>query len=128
MVKEVSKRETLNYIMQAEEFLDSAVDNLNKRRFNAAGLNAIQCIINANDALTIHFLGRRASKDHREAVKFHVDVIKIIHDNSCRSIIKNALELRSYVGYLGKPTSKKDAEKLVRSSVKFLEWVKRYVR
>ena len=92
MVREVTKREAKNYLMQAEEFLESAKDNLEKKRFNAAGFDAIQAIINANDALTIYFLERRASKDHREAMKLHVDVVRIINDSSCRSILKNALD------------------------------------
>jgi HEPN domain-containing protein len=127
MVREVSKREASGYLKQADEFLASAQENLVKGRFNAAGFNAIQAIVNANDALTIYFLERRASKDHREAVKLHVDVVKIINDSSCRSIIKNALDARSAVGYLGKPTSKKEAEKLVRPAIKFIEWVRRHI-
>lgn len=128
MVKEVNKKEVLNYLKQAEEFLDSARDNLNAGRFNASGFNATQSIINANDALTIYFLGRRASKDHREAVKLHVDVVREINDSSCRNIIKKALDMRSTVGYLGTSTSSKNAENLVRQASKFIEWVKRYVK
>lgn len=128
MVREVTKREAKNYLMQAEEFLESARDNLEKKRFNAAGFDAIQAIINANDALTIYFLERRASKDHREAMKLHVDVVRIINDSSCRSILKNALDSRSSVGYLGRPTSKREAENLVRSAMRFIEWVKKYVK
>ena len=128
MVREVSKREASGYLKQADEVLVSARENLAKGRFNAAGFNAIQAIVNANDALTIYFLERRASKDHREAIKLHVDVVKIINDSSCRSIIKNALDARSAVGYLGIPTSKREAENLVRSATKFIEWVKRHIQ
>lgn len=45
-----------NSLQQSKEFLSSAIDNLSKNRANAAGFNAIQAIINANNALTIHFL------------------------------------------------------------------------
>ena len=128
MVKEVNKKEALNYLKQAEEFLDSARDNLNAGRFNVAGFNATQSIINANDALTIYFLGRRASKDHREAIKLHVDVVREINDSSCRNIIKTALDMRSTVGYMGLSTSRKNAENLIRLASKFIEWVKKYVK
>lgn len=85
-------------------------------------------MINANDALTIYFLERRASKDHREAIKMHIDVIRIINDRSQRNRLKEALDLRSYVGYLGTPISKRDAEKLVRSATQFILWVKKYIK
>ena len=92
MVKEVRKKETVQYLMQAEEFLASAIQNLKEKRLNAAGFSAIQSMINANDALTIYHLERRASKDHREAIKMHIDVVKIINDGSQRGRFKEAME------------------------------------
>ena len=128
MAKEVRKSDAKQYLMQAEEFLESAKENINCGRYNAAGFNAIQSIINANDALTIYFLEKRASADHREAIKLHIDVVRIIGDSSQRNTIKNALEERSAVGYLGKPISKNLSRKLVRSTTSFIEWVKRYLK
>ena len=128
MVRQVRKTEAKDYLEQSGEFLDSAIDNINKNRFNAAGFNAIQSMINANDALTIFFLETRASKDHKEAVRLHVDVVRIINDSSCRNILKHALELKSTAGYLGKSVSKREAGTLIRDATRFLEWAKRYVK
>lgn len=128
MVKEVAKSEAVNYLRQADEFLDSARDNLAKNRFNAAGFDAIQAMINANDALTIYFLGKRASRDHKEAVRLHIDVIRVTNDSSCRNILKGALDMRSAVGYLGSQISKGNAERLISSAIKFVGWVKKYVK
>ena len=128
MVKEIRKKEASQYIGQAEEFLASANQNLQEKRFNAAGFSAIQSMINANDALTIYYLERRASKDHREAIKLHVDVVKIINDSSQRNRFKEAMDRRAYVGYLGTPISKKEAEKLLRSATQFLIWVRKYLK
>ncbi|MBI4015612.1 MAG: HEPN domain-containing protein [Candidatus Aenigmarchaeota archaeon] len=124
MVKEVKKEEAADYLKQAGEFLESAADNLNKNRLNAAGFDATQSIINANDALTIFFLGKRASKDHREAIQFHTDVVRIINDSAGRKIIRDALEMRNTAGYLGTSVSKAVAENLVKEAMKFIEWVK----
>ncbi len=66
MVREVKKDEAFNYLKKAEEFTGSAQDNFIKGRFNAAGFDATQAIINSNDALTIFFLEKRASSDHRK--------------------------------------------------------------
>jgi HEPN domain-containing protein len=128
MVKEIRKHEAGNYLEQSGEFLESARDNLDKDRFNAAGFNAIQSMINANDALTIFFLEQRASKDHKEAVLLHVEVVRIINDSSCRGIFKEAMDLKSTAGYLGKSVSKGEAEKLLKNAIRFLEWVKMYVK
>lgn len=128
MVKEIRKKEAFQYLNQAEEFLASASQNLLEKRFNAAGFSAIQSMINANDALTIYYLERRASKDHREAIKMHVDVVKIVNDSSQRNRFKEAMDKRAYVGYLGTPISKKEAEKLLRSATQFLIWIRKYVK
>ncbi len=128
MVREVKKEESLDYIKKAEEFLSSAQENLIKGRDNAAGFDATQSIINANDALTIFFLEKRASAEHREAVRLHIDVVRNINDNTGRTIIKNALDMRSAAGYLGKSIAKKEAEILVKSAIKFIEWAKKYIR
>lgn len=128
MVKEISKSEAGSYLRISKEFLDSAIDNMNKNRLNAGGFDAIQSIINANDGLTVRFLGQRASKDHKEANRLHVDVIKIINDNTCRGILKNSLEMRADAGYTGRDLGKGDARTLVNNAIKFLGWVKGYVK
>lgn len=102
MVRKIEKHKATDFLQQADEFLASAQENLNKKRYDAAGFDAIQAMININDALTIHLLGQRASADHREAVRLHVDVVRIIHDNRFVERFKQALDRRSEAGYLGK--------------------------
>jgi len=128
MVKEVEKTESGSYIKQAEEFLDLAKKGFESKYYNAAGFNAIQAIINANDAICIFILGRRASADHREAVKLHTDVIRIINDATQKRRLSGALEQRSETGYLGKSISKYTAEKLIKDAIVFLEWVKKHLK
>ncbi len=128
MVRPIQKEDAKNYLKKAEEFIETAKQAILTSRFDAAGFNSIQAIINANDALTIFLLGKRASKDHREAIKMHVETIKIINDASFRSVLKEALDLRSEIGYSGKITRKDLAEQLVKNAVRFIEWVKNYVR
>ena len=128
MVKEVRKFESMSYIKQAEEFLEMAKKGFDKGLYNASGFNAIQAIINANDAICIYFLERRASTDHREAIKLHTDLTRTIKDASQRRKLSTALEKKSEVGYLGNPISKKIAEKLLKNAIVFIEWTKRYLQ
>ena len=128
MVKDIKRREAMKYLAQAEEFLASARQSLESDRYNAAGFNAVQAMINANDALTIFHLEQRASTDHREGIKLHADVAKIINDGSQRERLKEALQLRSDAGYMGTPISKNDAERVLRHATQFIAWTRKYVR
>ena len=128
MVKEVGKTESKSYIKQAEEFLELAKKGFENDFYNAAGFNAIQAIINANDAICINILGRRASTDHREAVKLHTDVVRALNDSSQKRRLSGALEQRSEVGYLGKTISKNVAEKLLKDAIIFIEWAKKHIK
>ncbi len=128
MVREIKREDTKNFLLKAEEFLSIANNAFNSNKFNAAAFNAIQAIINTNDALTVFTLGRRASTDHREAMSLHVEVIRKINVSSFRAILKEALNSRSEVGYSGKIVKKDEAEKFIRSAARFIEWVRNYVK
>jgi uncharacterized protein (UPF0332 family) len=128
MVKEINKSESHSYIKQAEEFLEMAKKGFENELYNAVGFNAIQAIINANDAICIYFLGRRASTDHREAIKLHTDIIRITNDASQKRRLSDSLEMRTEMGYLGKTTSKNIAEELLKDAIIFIEWSKRKLR
>jgi len=128
MVKEIRRAEAKKYMKQAEEFLIVAKENMQESRYNVAGFTAVQAMINSNDALTIYFLEKRGSSDHRECVILHKEVVKIINDGSQRDRLKEALELRSNMGYMGEAISKSKAERMVRLASNFIEWVKRYLK
>ena len=125
MARAVRRQAAEGFLRQAEEFLASARDSLAAGRLNVAGFDAVQSLINANDALTAHFLGTIASLDHREAVRLHVDVVRILGDASQRDILKGALDERSDFGYLGKRASRASVERALREAARFLEWVRR---
>lgn len=128
MVKKVTKSMSSFFIKQAEEFLELSKKGFERKLYNASGFNAIQAIINANDAICIHLLGRRASIDHREAIKIHTDLVRIINDASQKRRLSNALEKRAEIGYLGKTTSKKVAEQLLKDAIIFIEWAEKLIK
>ena len=128
MAKEIRKSESGSYIKQAEEFLELAKRGFEGELYNASSFNAIQAIINANDAICIYLLGRKASTDHREAVKLHTDLIRVINDASQKRRLSGALEQRAEAGYLGKVVSKNATERLIKDAITFIEWVKRYLK
>lgn len=127
MARTVRRDAASAYLRQAREFLESARRNFEEGRHNAAGFDAIQALINANDALTAQFLGVVASMDHREAIRLHLDVVRLLGDASQREVLKRDLDLRSTFGYLGVSVSRGRAERVLRDAARFLEWVRRAV-
>lgn len=125
MARTVRREAAAGFARQAEEFLQSARRNFEERRYNAAGFDAVQSLINANDALTARFLGAVASLDHREAVRLHADVVRLLGDASQAEGLKRALDERSAFGYLGVVASRPRTERVVRIAARFLEWVRR---
>ena len=109
---------------QSDEFLQSAHENITAERYNAAVFCAVQAMINANDAFTIHYLEKRASADHRECLKLHADAAENVKDHSQKNRLKGALNQRSQAGYMGEWMSKSEANKILRHAAQFLVWVK----
>ena len=125
MARTVRREAAAGFFRQAKEFLESARRNFDEGRYNAAGFDAVQSLINANDALTARFLGTVASLDHREAVRLHADVVRLLGDASQAEGLRRALDQRSAIGYLGVPASRARTERVVRDAARFLEWVRR---
>ena len=125
MARTVRREAAAGFLRQAEEFLESARRNFEEHRYNAAGFDAVQSLINANDALTARFLGAVASLDHREAVRLHADAVRLLGDASQAEGLKRALDQRSAFGYLGVAAPRARTERVVRDAVRFLEWVRR---
>jgi HEPN domain-containing protein len=122
MAKDVRKAESDNFLGKAEEFCLSAMENYQKGRFNASIFDSSQSIILANDALCVFALGRRASKYHREAVRFHVEACA--GKESRKEIVTEALEKRGKFGYTQVDCTEKDANLLLVRTKRFIEWVK----
>lgn len=68
MAKAVDPSKASNYITKSEEALMTARESLENRRYNSAVTNAVHSGINALDALTAKFKGKRGTDDHIEAL------------------------------------------------------------
>ncbi|MEO9277761.1 MAG: HEPN domain-containing protein [Nitrososphaera sp.] len=68
MARSVDPSKAINYIIKAEELLKTANDSLSSQRYNSAVTNSIHSAINALDALTTKFKGKRGSDDHTEVL------------------------------------------------------------
>jgi HEPN domain-containing protein len=127
MAKILNRHDATGFLSNAKEFLESAGDDLEKGRTNAAAFTAVQAMINANDALTVYMLGKRATRGHREAIKLHVDVVRKTDDSSYRYVLKHALEVRNDAGYTGRTVSKRESERIVGDATSFIAWVEEQI-
>jgi HEPN domain-containing protein len=122
MAREVRKDESRKFIEKAVEFYHSSLENYQKGRFNVSVFDSSQAIILANDAFCVFVLGRRASKDHREAIRLHVEAST--GRESKKEILTEALERRSKFGYTQVESTAKDAQLLLVRTKRFIDWVK----
>lgn len=122
MARETRKEESEKFMKKAEEFYTSALENYQKARFNASAFDSSQAIILSNDAFCIYAIGKRPSKDHREAVLLHVEASGSRENK--KELIKEALQKRGEFGYTEKETSEKDANMLLIRARRFLDWTK----
>lgn len=111
-----------DYLSKAKKFLEIATKMENIYPEEAA-FNAVQTVINANDAFTISVLEKRASKDHREAIILHKEAAAKIGDSKIDTVYK-ALDARDAVGYdVRKNIPKQDCEMLIKRADRFINWV-----
>jgi len=125
MAREVRGEEADNFIKKAEQFYSSALENYQKGRFDACIFDSSQAIILANDAFCIFNLGKRASKDHREAIQLHVQAS--LGKENKKEIVAEALEKRGEFGYTEKEGTEKEANLLLIRAKRFLDWVKQNI-
>jgi len=109
-------------LKDALEFLESAKRNFEEGRHKSALLDSGDAAIAANDALTIFFLEKIASRDHQEAFTLHKEVGRRINEDKLE-IFRKLITARHQKGYRVVMVSKTLAEENIKNAVKFVSWV-----
>ena len=115
------------YLAKAEEFLRSALDNANSRRWNAAALSAIHAGIAAADAVLVFERGLRSASQR------HEDVLDLLAGSgadrsSALAHLRRILARKNVVEYESRLFSQREAEEIVRHAERFLSWARTRVR
>jgi len=121
-MKEEMKENAKIRLGDALEFLESAKRNLEEERYKSALLDSGDATIAANDALTIFFLEKVASRDHQEAFSLHKEVGRRINENRL-NLLQNLITTRHQKGYRVVTVSKSLSEENMRNAIKFVNWV-----
>lgn len=122
-MKRENKHNSQIRLKDAQEFIDSSEDNLEKERYKASLDHSIDSVIAANDAFTIFFIEQIPSTDHKEAISLHKEAGKKISENKA-SEISLLLEERHRRTYRSVPVNKNLAELTLKKAQRFLDWVK----
>lgn len=124
MAREYLKEYSKDFLAKAKRFIEIAKTSLDKFPEESA-FNATQAAINANDAITVFVLQKRASMDHREVVLLDGEIsAKLGIDRSRFSAVNEALDMRSSTGYDVKKTLKTgECSLLIKRVERFVNWV-----
>lgn len=121
---DVDKHHYSDYLRKGEEFFQGLKEAVQAGRWNAAGLNAVHCVISASDALTAYYLGQRSiSSRHQDAAQ----LIKRLPLSGTAEKAKqflDVLNLKNKVEYGFHLTSEKEAVAMAKQAERFYAWAK----
>jgi hypothetical protein len=76
-VKVVKETNWKNYLIKAEQFLETSRDANKKENWNAVGLNTVHAAISTNDALTVYYgKCRAAGEKHIDSVDLLLEILR----------------------------------------------------
>lgn len=125
--RDVMKSLYTNYLKRAEECLHAAKNSFAAQEWNAAAINSIHSSIAACDAMCVYFLGKRnAGESHNDAVSLFKTIKADDEEmNTNANRIIRILRIKNMAEYEERLVYKSEAEKTLKDSERFLEYVKK---
>lgn len=122
MTRELDKRKYGGYITKAENSLRISKIAL-KEAYDAAVMNAIHSAINALDALTTYFLGKRASGSHTDSLLLTKAILTTQEQGDIEKQYKSLISLKNASEYQPDMMSPKDAENSIKLAERIFDKV-----
>ena len=119
----VDKHLYSNFLKKAEEFLESAKQNLENKRWNAAVVNSIHAGISSADALTTFFYGVRSKGERHEEVTSLIRKFNLLEQKSIQQLQK-LISIKNKAEYEDKLLLENDAIDALNNSERFLKSIK----
>ena len=120
MTRDVSPKKASGYITKATNSLTMAKIALEKQAYDNAVMSAVHSSINALDALTTHFLGKRASGSHTDALLLTKGIFSAQEQNDVEKQYKSLIGLKNASEYQPDLMSSKEAEGAIKSAERIL--------
>jgi len=124
MTRDVDPKKASGYITKATNSLEMAKIALQKEAYDNAVMSAVHSSINALDALTTYFLGKRASGSHTDVLLLTKGIFSAQEQSDVEKQYKSLIGLKNASEYQPDLMSRKEAEGSVRSAERILVKVK----
>lgn len=124
MTRDVDPKKASGYITKATSSLEMAKLALQKEAYDSAVMNAVHSSINALDALTTYFLGKRASGSHTDVLLLTKGIFSAQEQSDVEKQYKSLIGLKNTSEYQPDLMSRKQAEGSIRSAERILAKVR----
>ena len=120
MTRDIDPKKAPRYITKSEEFLEMAKLAVQKAKYNSAVTNAIHSAINALDALTTSYKGKRASDDHTEVLSLVRGIFAQQEYQEIKRQFTSLIDKKNASEYQPDLMSLKEAENSIKSAERIL--------
>lgn len=120
----VRKGDWITYWQRAQELFTSMQHNMSTQQWNAAVIDAVQCIISASDAFTVARLGKRSTSEmHGDAVLLFEQAAGGADIGNQSTRLGRVLAIKSHVEYGPSLVRPDQAHGVAKDVERFYRWV-----
>lgn len=124
MTRDLDKQKYVGYITKAENSLKISKIALTEGAYDAAVMNAVHSAINALDALTTYFLGKRSSGQHADPPSLTKSILTPQEQGEIEKQYKSLISLKNASEYQPDMMSPKEAENSIKWAERILDKIK----
>ena len=128
MTRTVDEKKAVNYLRKADGALRMAKIAIKEGEYDNATMSAIHSAINALDALTVSFLGKRASGAHTDVLSFLKGIFTSTEYRDLQKQFTSLLNMKNTSEYQPDLMGRQDAEDAVKWAERILAKVKDKMR
>ena len=124
MTRSIDQSKAINYFTKAENSLRIAKIALQEKAYDAAVVNAVHSSINALDALTTFYLGKRSSGQHTDVLNLIKGILTSDEFEDVKKQFSALLSMKNESEYQPDLMDMTDAEKAIMRAERILSKVK----
>ena len=126
--RNVNKSRGINYLKKAQQFSRAMHESLEKKDWDASGLNAVHCAISANDAVLVSTKGvRSSSARHSDSVELLEALVTVQGVKTSSGQLKRVIAKKSLIEYEDRMFRENEARDAVKNAERFLTWAEKVV-
>ncbi len=124
MTRAVDTKKAMNYLAKADNSLHMAKIAIEERAYDNAAMSAVHSAINALDALTVSYLGKRASGAHTDVLSLIKGIFSTAEYQEIQKQYTSLLSMKNASEYQPDLMDESDAQKAVKWSERIVSKVK----